>query len=50
MTSISAVARRPDCFWISARTASAAALYAHGRLLDCFSYNGGFALTSGTAV
>ncbi len=23
----------------------AAALYAHGRLLDCFSYNGGFALT-----
>jgi 23S rRNA (cytosine1962-C5)-methyltransferase len=23
---------------------SAAALYAHGRLLDCFSYNGGFAL------
>lgn len=24
---------------------AAAALYAHGRLLDCFSYNGGFALT-----
>ncbi len=24
---------------------SAAALYAHGRLLDCFSYNGGFALS-----
>jgi 23S rRNA (cytosine1962-C5)-methyltransferase len=24
---------------------SAAALYAHGRLLDCFTYNGGFALT-----
>ena len=23
---------------------AAAALYAHGRLLDCFSYNGGFAL------
>jgi len=26
---------------------SAAALYARGRLLDCFSYNGGFALTLG---
>ena len=26
---------------------AAAALYAHGRLLDCFSYNGGFALTLG---
>jgi 23S rRNA (cytosine1962-C5)-methyltransferase len=24
---------------------AAAALYAHGRVLDCFSYNGGFALT-----
>jgi 23S rRNA (cytosine1962-C5)-methyltransferase len=24
---------------------AAAALYAHGRLLDCFTYNGGFALT-----
>jgi 23S rRNA (cytosine1962-C5)-methyltransferase len=26
---------------------AAAAAYAHGRLLDCFSYNGGFALTLG---
>jgi 23S rRNA (cytosine1962-C5)-methyltransferase len=26
----------------------AAALYAHGRLLDCFSYNGGFALKLGS--
>jgi 23S rRNA (cytosine1962-C5)-methyltransferase len=26
---------------------AAAALYAHGRLLDCFSYHGGFALTLG---
>jgi 23S rRNA (cytosine1962-C5)-methyltransferase len=26
---------------------AAAAQYAHGRLLDCFSYNGGFALTLG---
>jgi 23S rRNA (cytosine1962-C5)-methyltransferase len=25
---------------------AAAALYAHGRLLDCFSYNGGFALVA----
>jgi 23S rRNA (cytosine1962-C5)-methyltransferase len=28
---------------------SAAAAYAHGRLLDCFSYHGGFALTAGRA-
>ncbi len=26
---------------------AAASLYAHGRMLDCFSYNGGFALTMG---
>jgi 23S rRNA (cytosine1962-C5)-methyltransferase len=37
-------ARRPVCFSINGENREAAARYAHGRLLDCFSYNGGFAL------
>ena len=45
-TSICGAARRPDCFSISARTAPPRRCYARGRLLDCFSYNGGFALRS----
>ena len=43
-TSICAAARRPACFSISARTARPRPRYARGRMLDCFSYNGGFAL------
>ena len=46
-TSICGAARRPACFSISARTARRRRGYARGRLLDCFSYNGGFALVLG---
>ena len=44
-TSISGTGRRPGSFSTSAKTGRPRRLYAHGRLLDCFSYNGGFALT-----
>ena len=43
-TSTFAVDKRRDSFSISVRIARAATQYAHGRLLDCFTYNGGFAL------
>ena len=43
--STSVAARRPGCFSINARIARRRRSYARGRLLDCFSYNGGFALT-----
>ena len=43
-TSIPTRDRRPGCSSISARTAMPPPRYARGRLLDAFSYNGGFAL------
>ncbi len=42
--SIRIAGRKLGCFSISARTASRRPRYAHGRALDAFSYNGGFAL------
>ena len=46
-TSICGTARRPGCSSISARTGPRPRAYARGRMLDCFSYNGGFALVLG---
>ena len=46
-TSICGADRRPACSSTSARTARPRRAYARGRLLDCFSYNGGFALALG---
>jgi 23S rRNA (cytosine1962-C5)-methyltransferase len=43
MRSISGAARRPVCSSTSARTARRHR-HARGRLLDCFTYHGGFAL------
>ena len=43
--SIRGTGRRPGLFLDQRENREAAARYARGRLLDCFSYNGGFALS-----